>query len=230
MKESPCQNMPARDFLPLLHALPAIMPPALPSLAASSSLSLLVSGCACIYSQLEANSELQLPMWLALPLAKRRHVELQLPKAYGSSYRNALRAGANVVPVEGMDLIDLDLRQQSDFYFDIGVQLSQLVDDEADLGGVMLTGFAHRFHRLLEASLNVTSKVDSSAIKEKLTLRERKLFDAGRVAAAQYAEWKDSKSRGRIEQSALAANPRTNGKKRSHASSFRSAAAASGSR
>ena len=106
-------------------------------------------------------------MWLAVPLAKRRHVELQLPKAYGTSYRNALKAGANVAPVEGMDLIDLDLQQQSDFYFDVGVSLSHLLDDEADLGNLMLTGFANRFHRLLEASLNVTSRIDSSSIKEK---------------------------------------------------------------
>ena len=170
-------------------------------------------------------------MWLAVPLAKRRHVELQLPKAYGTSYRNALKAGANAAPVEGMDLIDLDLQQQSDFYFDVGVSLSHLLDDEADLGNLMLTGFANRFHRLLEASLNVTSRIDSSSIKEKLTLRERKLFDAGRNAAADYAAWKDEKTRGRIEQSALASNPRTqHGRKRSRPAGFGSGAADTGGR
>ena len=166
--------------------------------------------------QLEAHTELSLPFWLAEPLAKRRHVDLQLPKFYSAAYRNALRASANVAPVEGMDLIDLNLRQQSDFYFDVGVQLSTLLEDEADLGGMMLSGFAHRFHHVLDASLNVTGKVDSSAIKEKLTLRERQLFDAGRDAASQYSSWKAEKTRGRIEQSALVTSqPRTaQGRKR----------------
>jgi len=145
---------------------------------------------------LEANTQLDLPLWLVEPLAKRQHVELQLPKFYGAAYRNALRA----------DAAHLNLCSQSDFYFDVGAQLSQLLGHESgDLSGQLLAGFASRFHGLLDASLNVTSKVDSAALKEKLTLREKHLFDAGRHASCQYNTWKAEKTRGRIEQSSLVA-------------------------
>ena len=49
------------------------------------------------------------------------------------------------------------------------------------------------------------SQVDSAALKEKLTLREKHLFDAGRHASCQYNTWKAEKTRGRIEQSSLVA-------------------------
>ena len=52
-------------------------------------------------------------------------------------------------------------------------RLRRLGDDAGDLSSQLLSGFANRFHGLLDASLNVTSKADSTAIKEKLTLREK---------------------------------------------------------
>ena len=160
---------------------------------------------------LEAESELNLPLWLVEPLVKRRHVDLQLPKVYGPAYRNALKA----------DAAHLDLGSQSDFYFDVGAQLAHLLDDSGELTGQLLTGFADRFHDLLDASLNITAKVDSTEIKSKLTLREKQLFDAGRDASAQYNTWKAEKTRGRIEQSALvsgALGSKRTGKKRARAS------------
>jgi hypothetical protein len=133
-----------------------------------------------------------------------------LPKFYGASYRNALRA----------DAAHLNLSSQSEFYFDVGVQLSQLLEDESSLGKGLIEGFAHRFaHGILDASLNVTNKSDSTAIKEKLTLREKQLFDAGREAAAQYTAWKAEKTRGRIHTSALVrAEKGRRGKKRARGS------------
>jgi hypothetical protein len=156
---------------------------------------------------LEEATELQLPLWLVDPLVTRRHVDLQLPKFYGEAYRHALRADAS----------HLNLCSHSDYYFDVGVQLSRLLDDSGGLGDQLLAGFANRFHGLLDASLNVTSKVDSTAIKEKLTLREKQLFDAGRDASAQYNTWKAAKTRGRIEQASIVGHqPRKGkGKKRS---------------
>lgn len=64
--------------------------------------------------QLAADSSLELPLWLAEPLHKRQHIELELPEFYSEMYMQALRA----------DAPHLDLRSQSDYYFDIGSQLS----------------------------------------------------------------------------------------------------------
>ena len=148
--------------------------------------------------QLEPQTELQLPLWLAEPLSRRQHVDLQLPRFYGTNYRNALRA----------DAAHLNLCSQSAYYFEVGVQLAQLLDDESELGGQLLGGFASRFHALIDPSLNVTSRLDSNSIVEKLTLREKQIFDAGRDASERYNTWKAEKTRGRIEQSALVGAPK----------------------
>ena len=142
--------------------------------------------------QLETESQLQLPLWLVRSLVERRHVEVQLPKCYGNVWRNALKANAS----------HQNLSSQSEYYFDVGVQLSQLVE-EGDLGVQLLTGFASRFEGLLDAALNVTDKVDATALKEKLTLREKQLFDAGRDASQQWQRWKTERTRSRIEQADL---------------------------
>lgn len=92
--------------------------------------------------------KMELPLWLVESLAKRQHVELELPNFYGANFRQALRA----------DAPHLNLGQQSDFYFDIGVQLSNMLEEEADLSSQLLAGFASRFHELLGASLNATDK------------------------------------------------------------------------
>ena len=147
---------------------------------------------ACENAQLESQSELHLPLWLAEPLSRRQHVELQLPRFYGTSYRNALRA----------DAAHLNLREQTPFYFDVGVELSRLLGD-SELGSQLLGAFASRFHELIGPSLNVTSRLDSTAIVEKLTGRETTIFDAGRDASEKYTKWKADKTRGRIEQSNL---------------------------
>jgi hypothetical protein len=73
---------------------------------------------------------------------------------------------------------------------------------DEDLTGVLLGGFSRRFHGLLDACLNVTDKADSTAFKEKLTLRERALFDSGRDASRQWSSWKSVHST-KIKQSAL---------------------------
>jgi len=150
---------------------------------------------------LEPGSSLQLPLWLAKSLGERRHVELQLPKHYDVQYRNALKADASV----------LDLHRCSGFYFDVGMQLSRLRGDE-ELATTLLNGFSDRFHRLLDASLNVTEQADSTALKEKLTLRERQLFDSGRDASRQWTAWKSDHST-RIKQSALVDLHRRKGKR-----------------
>ena len=82
-----------------------------------------------------------LPLWLAKSLADRRHVEIMLPKHYGANYRNALKAN------EGQDLTaQQDLSHSSDFYFDVGMQLSQMY---VDLVPSPLSRASNMLHSLL---------------------------------------------------------------------------------
>lgn len=90
------------------------------------------------------------------------------------------------------------------------MQLSRTLDDDSELSGVLLRGFASRFHALLEAALNITDNVDQSALKAKLTLRERQLFDAALRSSRQWNKWKSEKTRSKIEQSSLAGLGRRN--------------------
>ena len=189
-------------------------------------------------------------------LVGRKHVEVQLPKCYGPVWRNALRANAG----------HQDLGSQYENYFDVGVQLLQLVDENelGDLGKELLTGFSSRFHGLLDAALNLTDQVsadapaigrpprhaarrsglvprrrlrwpqprpcaghrhgrsppahsspdaqiDSSALKHKLTLREKNIFDTGRDASQGWHRWKSERTRAKIEPSTLVGNKRKHG-------------------
>jgi hypothetical protein len=189
-------------------------------------------------------------------LVERGHVEVQLPKCYGPVWRNALRANAG----------HQDLGSQYENYFDVGVQLLELVDENelGDLGKELLTGFSSRFHGLLDAALNLTDQVsadapaigrpprhaarrsglvprrrlrwpqprpcaghrhgrsppahsspdaqiDSSALKHKLTLREKNIFDTGRDASQGWHRWKSERTRAKIEPSTLVGNKRKHG-------------------
>ena len=84
------------------------------------------------------------------------------------------------------------------------MSLSQLLGDD-DLPGVLLTAFSSRFEGTLNASINMTAQMDVSSIKEKLTSRERQLFDAGLGASLQWEHWKKERTRSRIQQSILVA-------------------------
>lgn len=181
---------------------------------------------------------------------------MHLPKCYGPVWRNALRANAG----------HQDLGSQYEHYFDVGVQLSVLVDENelGDLGKELLTGFSSRFHGLLDAALNLTDQVsadapaigrpprhaarrcglvtrrrlrwpqprpcaghrhgrsppahsspdaqiDSSALKHKLTLREKNIFDTGRDASQGWHRWKSERTRAKIEPSTLVGNKRKHG-------------------
>eukprot|EP00326_Haptolina_ericina_P014370 CAMPEP_0181210576 /NCGR_PEP_ID=MMETSP1096-20121128/23308_1 /TAXON_ID=156174 ORGANISM="Chrysochromulina ericina, Strain CCMP281" /NCGR_SAMPLE_ID=MMETSP1096 /ASSEMBLY_ACC=CAM_ASM_000453 /LENGTH=194 /DNA_ID=CAMNT_0023301883 /DNA_START=21 /DNA_END=605 /DNA_ORIENTATION=+ len=137
---------------------------------------------------LEAESKLSL---LVESLQKRGHLELQMPEFYGNAYRQALRA----------DAPHLDLRAQSDYYFDIGIHLSQILPGQTQLKQQLLDGFSARFHGMIGASLNASNLIDSSTINQKLCLRERAISDGGRAAARDFSKWRAEKAK--IEQSSL---------------------------
>jgi len=136
-------------------------------------------------------------------LAERRHVEVLLPSVYGPVWRNALKANA----------AHQDLGSSNEHYFDVGVQLSQLLDLDNDIGlaDQLLAGFSSRFHGLLDAALNLTEKSDSSSLKQKLTLREKSIFDLGRDASQGWHKWKSERTRAKLEQSNLVGFKRKHG-------------------
>ena len=65
---------------------------------------------------LPVNSRQQLPLWLAGSLAHRDHIQIELPPCYGDSYREGMRS----------DPGHMNLREHSEYYFEIGKELSTL--------------------------------------------------------------------------------------------------------
>lgn len=52
---------------------------------------------------LKANTKVDLPLWLALALAKREIIELRNPKYLGQSFFDQLKAGCEVVSMKMMN-------------------------------------------------------------------------------------------------------------------------------
>ena len=88
---------------------------------------------------LPQGSKVELPLWLAKDLAQLNFVRIELPKHYGSKMRDAIFAGA----------APINLKDFSHYYFDVGLDLATLLDDD-DLRKAMRDAFTgDRFKNLL---------------------------------------------------------------------------------
>ena len=109
------------------------------------------------------------------------------------------------------------------------MSLSHLLDDEADLGNLMLTGFANRFHRLLEASLNVPPGSIHPRSRRSSRCASANSSTPG-ATLLQTTPHGRTKTRGRIEQSALASTEDTARQEALDPAGFGSGAADTGGR
>jgi hypothetical protein len=127
--------------------------------------------------QLPRDSRVDLPLWLAKPLAERHIAAVSLPNAYGERMRRRAAAGAECV----------DLRPHP-HYYSAGLRLAPLVGD-ALVAAYLRQTFAERYRALLADSLRAP---DGGALHEatkRLNEEERRLFSAGRKGAAAQEAW-----------------------------------------
>jgi len=127
--------------------------------------------------QLPRDSRVDLPLWLAKPLAERHIAGVALPGAYGERMRRRAAAGAECV----------DLRPHP-HYYSAGLRLAPLVGD-ALVAAYLRQTFAERYRALLADSLRAP---DGGALHEatkRLNEEERALFSAGREGAAAQEAW-----------------------------------------
>ena len=66
----------------------------------------------------------------------------------------------------------MNLREHSEYYFEIGKELSNLVDDQ-ELVDQLGLAFNRRVQDLINTALNAGSKTDLSSVMQKLTLPEK---------------------------------------------------------
>ena len=90
--------------------------------------------------QLEAGAALDVPLWLAPELVKRRMLELEMPSMFNQRVRSQLDAGPG----------PFDLRARSPHWYEVGSRLNSLVADpvpdaDGSVGALVLETFLGRY-------------------------------------------------------------------------------------
>lgn len=94
-------------------------------------------------------------------------------------FREQLEAGPGAV----------NLRERSPFYYEVGVALASLTDDQRLQDTLLMVFSGERFKRLLDCSLNSLNE-DVNAFTRDLPNLEKSLFRAGYRASEEYVGWK----------------------------------------
>lgn len=134
---------------------------------------------------LAGGTRIPLPLWLALHLARKGYVALDVPSHYGERMQSRLSADAKSVPV----------RDRSAHYFEVGVRLCAMLSGEEG---------AHSVYRVLRSAMgqradHILSQAQSSLGRDvtaqcrPLTDEERKLYELTRETCLSYEQWKTRK-------------------------------------
>ncbi|KNC52341.1 DNA replication complex GINS protein PSF3 [Thecamonas trahens ATCC 50062] len=127
---------------------------------------------------IDQGTETDIPLWLALSLAKRSIVTLRSPSFFGESFQAHLLADAQV----------LNIHDKCPFFYELGVKLAKLTGNWA-LPAVLKKAFHTRYLRIVDTSINLGAADYSEHIR-KLTTAERNLFHLGHAAAAEVLRYK----------------------------------------
>jgi hypothetical protein len=124
---------------------------------------------------LEMDQELEIPLWLAEALKPNNYIDLKLPRMFGLSVRQSLKADAKSVK----------LREKSPFFYELGLKMSELVDGEVtkDLPKDILHALAQRIEDVLERAPRGLGK-DTNAYKNGLAVLEAELYLSVQLYAA----------------------------------------------
>lgn len=123
-------------------------------------------------ADLPKDSKVELPIWLALPLAEHFFGTVDAPKCFAHRFRTYLLA----------DPVVINLRERSPFYYESGLHLASLVRDGKALVDALVKSLALRYADILDKSQNSRNE-DLSNTTSGFTELERKLFIAGHKGA-----------------------------------------------
>ncbi|EDO34905.1 predicted protein [Nematostella vectensis] len=130
---------------------------------------------------LHSGSKLELPLWLARELCSRRRkiVSVEIPKGYKESYREILKADANVV----------DLHRLGPYFYEIGTKLMHFeYDENPQIVKAIQETFIKRFRKIMDSSQNAPNE-DSTSLTSKLDHLERQLFEKGKKGIKEFLQW-----------------------------------------
>ncbi|DAZ96788.1 TPA: hypothetical protein N0F65_005786 [Lagenidium giganteum] len=148
-------------------------------------------GCAyldpsCQGDDLANGSTVELPLWLAEPLANRGDVNVEVPHFLTKRFRRMMKAGPASV----------NLREFTPHLFEVARHLLPLVEeaDAKEIEEILRLAFGgERYREVLNNAMN-TMDTDTTEFTRKLTEEEKKLFQAGVHDAKDFIQWKGRKA------------------------------------
>jgi len=149
------------------------------------------------------NSVMDLPFWLARSLHKSV-VETDLPKHYGLRMRSEIKAGAKAIR----------FRDYSKYYFETGVLLAHLIDDNGLLEAFRKAFAGDRYRDLTARALsgggNVNDDVNKNDNSQTLINAELQILNAGLESSRELMRWKEGESTA-IRSASIIQKHRSNG-------------------
>jgi hypothetical protein len=136
----------------------------------------------CVGDDLKSGAVVELPLWLAEPLAEHQHVVIDVPQFLTPRFRRIMKAGPASV----------NLREFSPYVYEVARRVVPFVEDpEAkDIDEILRLAFGgDRFREILNNSMNAMNE-DTTEFTRKLTEDEKQLFSAGARDLKDFMLWK----------------------------------------
>ncbi|PRP76403.1 hypothetical protein PROFUN_15257 [Planoprotostelium fungivorum] len=134
---------------------------------------------------LPAGSQVELPLWLSKELCRSSHSTMALPKACTAKFMGNLRT----------DPVSVPLGVLTPYFYTLPRQIFPFVpaNECTSLLELQQNALRERYQEILIKSQNMRN-VDLHEFRRKLTVHEKKIFDAGYASAVGYDEWRNGKS------------------------------------
>jgi len=133
---------------------------------------------------IHSGTRIDLPLWLSRILCTRNIAEMSLPKAYSQKFLSNLKA----------DPISVSLGSVAPYFYELALELANFIPDQNNevpkLLEILQNAKVLRYKMILDKSQNMRN-TDLHEVTRKLTLTEKKLFEAGYTASIQYETWKN---------------------------------------
>jgi len=127
-------------------------------------------------------AKLDIPMFMAKVLSRRRLVTVELPKGYNDTYREILEADAQMV----------DLHRLGPHFYRFGKHLVDMdLKESEEVARSLSTTFHQRLHRLIDHSLNASkdTELELSRFQSTLDETEVSVFDIGQKYTHEFKKW-----------------------------------------
>ncbi|GFY66104.1 DNA replication complex GINS protein PSF3 [Trichonephila inaurata madagascariensis] len=151
---------------------------------------------------LAKGTKLEMPLWMAQALHRKRLITMDIPRMYREAYREILNADATVV----------DLHKIGPYFYHLGLYLSRFAhQDSEEICRMLNQTFRNRFRQLMDTSQNSLEE-DATILTANLDRTEVALFNLGHKSLLDLKNWQNRKS-----QKILTADLVMNHKKRKRA-------------